>query len=69
MSPTLNDILHSIVAPFLIKLHYLQISEFTGFAAIKCTALGNPILLERMSSAIVQLRSLFQELDTEKNGQ
>lgn len=68
MSPSFNDRIHSVVALFSITLFYLLISEFTGFAAIKCTALGNPILLERMSSAIVQLRSLFQELDTEKNG-
>lgn len=32
----------------------------TGFAAIKCTALGNPQLLERMSVAIVELRNLFE---------
>lgn len=30
-----------------------------GFAAIKLTALGNPLLLERMSTAIVEIRRLF----------
>lgn len=36
-----------------------------GFAAIKVTALGNPQLLERMSSALVEIRSLFREADTD----
>jgi proline dehydrogenase len=40
----------------------------TGFAAIKCTALENPLLLERMSIAIVELRHLFQQLDTNNYG-
>lgn len=40
-----------------------------GFAAIKVTALGNPQLLERMSAALVEIRRLFSEADTdgEKN--
>lgn len=40
----------------------------TGFAAIKCTALGNPKLLEAMSTVIVELRRLFQHFDVEKSG-
>jgi proline dehydrogenase len=36
-----------------------------GFAAIKVTALGNPQLLERMSAALVEIRSLFREADTD----
>lgn len=36
-----------------------------GFAAIKVTALGNPQLLERMSAALVEIRSLFAEADTD----
>jgi len=39
-----------------------------GFAAIKLTALGNPILLERMSTCIVEIRRLFQKFDTERKG-
>lgn len=40
----------------------------TGFAAIKCTALGNPKLLEAMSVAIVELRKLFLKFDIDKTG-
>jgi proline dehydrogenase len=36
-----------------------------GFAAIKMTALGNPLLLERMSSALLQVRELFLAGDTD----
>lgn len=36
-----------------------------GFAAIKVTALGNPQLLERMSAALVEIRDLFGEADTD----
>ena len=36
-----------------------------GFAAIKVTALGNPLLLERWSSSIVEIRRLFRRLDTD----
>lgn len=39
-----------------------------GFAAIKCTALGNPILLEEMSTAIVRWREQFRKLDSDKKG-
>jgi proline dehydrogenase len=39
-----------------------------GFAAIKVTALGNPQLLERMSAALVEIRSLFREADTDGKG-
>ena len=37
----------------------------TGFAAIKMTALGNPLLLQRMSEAIDELRLLFAKFDTQ----
>lgn len=39
-----------------------------GFAAIKITALGNPILLERMSTAIVESKNLFAKFDADGNG-
>eukprot|EP00879_Flechtneria_rotunda_P002759 GHRR01002968.1.p1 GENE.GHRR01002968.1~~GHRR01002968.1.p1 ORF type:complete len:566 (+),score=216.84 GHRR01002968.1:798-2495(+) len=39
-----------------------------GFAAIKVTALGNPQLLERMSTALLEIRSLFREADTDGDG-
>lgn len=40
----------------------------SGFAAIKCTALGDPRLLERMSTAIVELHNLFEKFDVDKTG-
>lgn len=40
----------------------------TGFAAIKITALGNPKLLERMSTAISEIRSLFDKFDKSGDG-
>jgi proline dehydrogenase len=39
-----------------------------GFAAVKVTALGNPKLLERMSTAIVEARKLFQRFDLNGDG-
>lgn len=39
-----------------------------GFAAIKVTALANPMLLERMSSAIVAVRNLFAKWDEDGSG-
>jgi len=39
-----------------------------GFAAIKVTALGNPLLLERMSTAIVESKKLFAKFDENGNG-
>ena len=39
-----------------------------GFAAIKVTALGNPILLERMSTCINEIRNLFTKMDVNKRG-
>eukprot|EP00877_Chromochloris_zofingiensis_P000884 jgi/Chrzof1/10797/Cz05g12130.t1 len=39
-----------------------------GFAAIKVTALGNPQLLERMSTALLEIRGLFQEGDSNGDG-
>jgi proline dehydrogenase len=40
----------------------------TGFAAIKCTALGNPELLKRVSSTLVEIRKLFHAIDKENTG-
>lgn len=41
---------------------------YPGFAAIKCTALGDPILLKKMSTAIVEWRAQFRKLDSNKIG-
>lgn len=39
-----------------------------AFAAIKITALGNPALLERVSTAITEIRNLFLKFDVDGNG-
>ena len=39
-----------------------------GFAAIKCTALGDPELLKRASTALTEVRKLFVEFDETKSG-
>ena len=39
-----------------------------GFAAIKITGLCNPILLERWSTALTEIRNLFNRLDGSKDG-
>jgi len=42
--------------------------ESSGFAAIKVTALGNPLLLERMSNAINEANKLFAKFDLNQDG-
>jgi proline dehydrogenase len=39
-----------------------------GFAAVKVTALGNPELLKRASTALVEVRKLFEKFDEKKTG-
>eukprot|EP00042_Codosiga_hollandica_P028911 m.155542 g.155542 ORF g.155542 m.155542 type:complete len:547 (+) comp52913_c0_seq1:1046-2686(+) len=39
-----------------------------GFAAVKLTALGNPQLLQVMSSAILQMKTLFSSIDQANKG-
>jgi len=39
-----------------------------GFAAVKLTALGNPLLLERLSTAIVEMKRMFANLDCNGDG-
>lgn len=39
-----------------------------GFAALKVTALGNPVLLERMSTIIVEVKKFFATMDEKKTG-
>lgn len=45
-----------------------DVSPTHGFAALKVTALGNPKLLERMSTMIVEVKSLFAKFDKKKIG-
>ena len=45
-----------------------DVSPTHGFAALKVTALGNPKLLERMSTMIVEVKRLFAKFDKKKTG-
>jgi len=50
---------------FLKAIHGLRDATPNGFAAIKLTDLGNPVLLERMSTCLVEMTELFRRLTTE----
>ncbi len=43
-------------------------TELPGFAAIKITALCNPLLLERLSTAMDETKALFAKFDTDGDG-
>ena len=45
-----------------------DVSPTRGFAALKVTALGNPELLERMSTMIVEVKNLFSKFDQKGSG-
>jgi proline dehydrogenase len=49
-------------------IHAVKNVSSTGFAAIKCTALGNPELLKRASNTLVEIRKLFYKLDVHQTG-
>jgi len=53
---------------FLSCVHAVRDVSPDGFAALKVTALGNPLLLERMSSAIVEAKNLFSKFDLDGDG-
>jgi len=50
---------------FLKAIHGVRDATPNGFAAIKLTGLGNPVLLERMSTCLVQMTELFRRLTKE----
>jgi len=50
---------------FLKAIHGVRDTTPNGFAAIKLTGLGNPMLLERMSTCLVEMTELFRRLTTE----
>eukprot|EP00571_Detonula_confervacea_P002260 CAMPEP_0172329058 /NCGR_PEP_ID=MMETSP1058-20130122/60674_1 /TAXON_ID=83371 /ORGANISM="Detonula confervacea, Strain CCMP 353" /LENGTH=588 /DNA_ID=CAMNT_0013046205 /DNA_START=387 /DNA_END=2153 /DNA_ORIENTATION=+ len=45
-----------------------DVSPHCGFAALKVTALGNPELLQRMSTMIVEVKNLFSKFDEKGTG-
>jgi len=53
---------------FYSAVHAVKNVTPEGFAAIKITALGNPQLLERMSSSLVEIRALFHRMDSDGSG-
>ena len=53
---------------FLAAVDAVHATTPEGFAAVKVTALGDPALLERVSTALVQLRAFFHRLDTSGRG-
>jgi proline dehydrogenase len=50
-------------AVFLDCIHAVRDQSPGGFAAVKMTALGNPLLLRRASECVIELRNLFYMLD------
>jgi proline dehydrogenase len=52
-------------AVFLKAINTVAQMPGTNFAAIKVTALGNPMLLERMSSALLSIQQLFKRFDVD----
>ncbi len=48
-------------------MHARRLHGMQGFAAVKLTALGNPLLLKRVSTAIQEVRVLFEKWDTDGN--
>ena len=56
------------LAVFLEAVDAVHATTPEGFAAVKVTALGDPQLLERASSALVQLRAFFETLDPAGTG-
>lgn len=53
---------------FLKAIDAAARAEGQGFAAIKVTGLGNPLLLERVSSSLIAIRNLFRQFDEDHNG-
>jgi len=53
---------------FLSAVDAVHATTPEGFAAVKVTALGDPALLERVSTAILQLRVFFHTLDKSGRG-
>ena len=56
------------LAVFLEAVDAVHATTPEGFAAVKVTALGDPQLLERASTALVQLRAFFETLDPAGTG-
>jgi proline dehydrogenase len=53
---------------FLSAVDAVHATTPEGFAAVKVTALGDPALLERVSTAVRELRAFFETLDPAKQG-
>ena len=53
---------------FMAAVDAVHATTPEGFAAVKVTALGDPALLERVSTAVRELRAFFEALDPAKQG-
>lgn len=52
----------------LVAAHNVKGDRSNAFVAIKCTALTDPLLLEKMSITVVELRNLFHRFDVDGSG-
>ena len=52
----------------LISAHKVKGNRSNAFVAIKCTALTDPQLLEKMSITVIELRNLFHKFDVDGSG-
>ena len=53
---------------FLSAIRTVRNTSPRGFAAVKATALGHPVLMERTSTALTEVRRLFQRFDQRGDG-
>jgi proline dehydrogenase len=68
MNEALCDKRTEVFAKCLRSAHDVKGNRSNAFVAIKCTALTDPILLEKMSIAVTELRNLFHRFDTDNSG-
>lgn len=54
---------------FLDAVRAVKNATPDGFAAIKLSGLGNPVLLERMSTCLVEMAVFFEKLSLQSSGQ
>ena len=57
-----------ITALGMFKLHVHALLVMTILKLVNVDASGNPVLLERMSTALVELQNFFKKIDTAKTG-
>jgi proline dehydrogenase len=68
MNEALCDKRTEVFAKCLRSAHEVKGNRSNAFVAIKCTALTDPKLLEKMSIAVRELRNLFNRFDSDNSG-